>query len=215
MFRQNVAFTAFVLTLCACASMAPQKNAALAVETLEALPPQSYALQPDTARMGFQVRSFTPGGVKGEFEAFSGDVTIIDASAPEVSVRAVVDLDTIELGSEMYENIVKSEAWFDVAAHPQAIFEGVLTEWREGGIGSVDGQITIRGITQPAAFDISLSCDGVAACPQEAVGFGGEIEISRSSFGMKAFPGVVGDRVRLSISGELSAVAAERLAAAP
>lgn len=214
MIRSKIGLTFVLVALGACASVAPQRNA-LAVETLEALPAQSYALEPATAQMGFQVRSFTPGGVKGEFGSFSGDVTIIDAAAPQIGVRAVVDLETIELGSEMYERIVKSEGWFHVAEHPQAVFEGVLTEWREGGIGSVDGQMTIRGVTQPAAFDISLSCEDIAGCPQAAVGFGGELEISRSAFGMKAFPGAVGDKVRLSISGELSAIGAARLAAAP
>ncbi|NRA31690.1 MAG: YceI family protein, partial [Parvularculaceae bacterium] len=114
-----------------------------------------------------------------------------------------VDLESVTFGSDWYENVVKSPAWFDVENHPEAVFTGSLRGWDGEGSGTIKGEITLKGITKPAEFIIQLNCDVMDPCPVDAVGFSGEIEINRRDFDMTEFRGLVGNRVKLQFSGAL------------
>lgn len=193
---------AFAL-ITACTSVAPPASNALAVDVLRELPTQTYALRPGDASLGFSVKPFGFPRVRGTFDHFDGTVRVIDSATDGINVEAVVDLDTIKMGSDWYENVVKGPVWFDVENHPQATFSGALEQWDKDGEGSVVGEITIRGVTKPAEFFIRLNCEVREPCPIDAVGFTGEIEVDRTEFGMRSYRGFVGDRVRLQFSGAL------------
>ncbi len=190
--------------LTACASTAPPANS-LTVDALRTLPEQTYALTPQGAVIEFAARPIALPAVRGTFTEFDGEVEIVKASADRIDVRALVDLSSVEMGNSAYENMVKSESWFDVANHPTALFEGALEGWSGEGAGFVAGEITIKGITKPATFAITLNCEEIDQCPIGNVGFNGAIEISRSEFGMTEWRGVVRDRVSLNFSGALVA----------
>ncbi|MEM0928102.1 MAG: YceI family protein [Pseudomonadota bacterium] len=196
---------AFFLAVTACTTATVPDAQSLTVDSLKRLPPQTYVLVPDQAEVGFSVRPIAFPKITGTFESFDGAVMVLDANTPDIKVLTAVDVATVETGSEFYDNAIKSGAWFDVEAYPRAIFSGSLIDWTDTGTGVVDGTLTIRDITRPAQFAIQLSCDGVQRCPQDAVGFDGEIVVSRSAFGMSQYPGFVRDKVQLSVSGTLVA----------
>ena len=162
--------------------------------------------------MGFLARPIGLPAVKGEFQEFDGTVTIKNAAEDAIDVEAIVNLDSVEIGSSWYESVIRSEAWFNVEQYPEAIFRGSLTGWTDAGIGMVEGAMTIRGVTQPAEFQIILDCEDLSECPDDNVGFLGEIELSRAAYGMTAFRGVVRDQVKLTVAGELSASDVQRMA---
>lgn len=211
MIRNALPAAAF---LSACAGVAPPPASSLTVDALRSLPSQTYVLDPASARMGFQARPLGFPAVTGEFKDFDGTVTIVSAANEAIDVEAVVDLSSVTIGSEWYENVIKSKAWFDVENHPEAVFQGALKGWTNSGVGSVEGMLTIRGVTRPASFEIVLDCEDLRRCPRDNVGFIGEIELSRAAYGMTAFRGLVRDEVRLTVAGRLSAGDAERFAAA-
>ncbi|MEO1656101.1 MAG: YceI family protein [Pseudomonadota bacterium] len=198
-------FAASLLTIAACTTATVPEAQSLTVDALKRLPPQTYVLVPDQAEVGFMVRPVAFPAITGTFESFDGAVMVVDASAPDIKVLTAVDVATVETGSDFYDNAIKSGAWFDVEAYPRAIFSGSLIDWTDTGVGVVDGTLTIRDVTRPAQFAIQLSCDGVQRCPQDAVGFDGEIVVSRSAYGMSQYQGFVRDKVQLSVSGTLVA----------
>ena len=194
---------AALLTMAACTTATVPDAQSLTVDALRRLPPQTYILAPEQAEVGFSARPVAFPAIKGRFESFDGAVMVVDASTPNIKVETAVDLSTVETGSDFYDNTIKSGAWFDVEAYPQAIFSGSLVDWTDTGTGVIDGTLTIRDVTQPAQFAIQLTCEGVQRCPEDAIGFDGEITLSRSAFGMSQYPGFVRDKVELSVSGTL------------
>ena len=204
MFKRRYLAYALAAFLSACASTAPPANS-LTVDALRRLPQQSYALTPEQAEITFAARPVAFPAVRGTFSAFDGEVEIVRAATDRIDVRALVDLSSVEMGNRNYENLVKSEGWFDVERHPTALFEGALEGWSGEGEGSVAGQITIKGITKPAEFTIRLNCEQIEDCPTDVVGFTGEIEVSRSEFGMTEWRRLVRDTVSLNFSGSLVA----------
>lgn len=204
-FGRKEVFAAFALFTAACATNAPQPANSLTVDALRQLPSQTYALAPGDASIAFSAHPVAFPAVNGEFSKFDGAVEIVMASEDEVNVQATVDLASVEIGNQWSENLVKSEGWFNVQEHPKAIFSGALKGWSGTGLGTVEGQLTIRGVTKPATFSILLDCEDLRQCPKDQVGFMGEIEISRAEFGMTEMRALVRDKVQLTFTGSLVA----------
>ncbi|WOI52300.1 YceI family protein [Parvularcula sp. LCG005] len=173
---------------------------ALIVDQLRAA---QYSLGPEETDIAFAVKPVGMSSVAGAFDLFDGNVTISGQSPQEVMLVANVDMRSVTLPNPMLESMVKSAAWFDVDNHPTAQFTGRLENWDETGKGLVTGQMTIRNVSVPETFDIRFTCDGIANCPQEAVGFRGEIAVRRSDYGMNSMQRMVDDEVTLSIAGRL------------
>lgn len=200
--RRPAITAAAVLSACSTVS-APPPAQSLTVDALRALPDQTYAIQPGDAELDFSVKPIGFPAVRGSFEGFDGSVKVKRAAEDMIDVKAVVHLGTVSFNSDWYENVVKSPAWFDVENHPDAVFVGSLAGWDGDGTGSVQGELTMKGITKPASFSIQLNCEVDDPCPVDAVGFSGEIEVSRREFNMTAYRGLVGDKVTLRFSGAL------------
>ena len=191
------------LMVVSCAAM-PIRPSVLTTASLAQIPATTYAIAPANAEVGFAVKPFALPRIEGAFSQFDGHVTVSDAAAGQVSLTANVVLDTVDIPNEAYENLVKSPGWFDTAQYPTALFVGELNGWSADGTGVVRGSMTIRDVTRDEAFIITLTCDGIERCPGQAVGFRGDITISRAAYGMTRLPGVVGDDVQLSVSGTLT-----------
>jgi polyisoprenoid-binding protein YceI len=97
-----------------------------------------------------------------------------------------------------YAEWARSPEFFDAARHPWIRFNarGVPLQLFGDG-GTLDGALTLRGITRPATLELLPSdCDEPGlGCPVRAEG-----ELSRSAFGMTARRFVLSDKVRLAFT---------------
>lgn len=145
--------------------------------------------------------------VHGHFGKVSGDVDV-DRFRNFASVHARIDANAVEMNTKSYTEWVKSDEFFDVARYPEIRFTSEsfpLQRLRHGG--ELSGTLTIRGIDQPATFDLEPSeCDHPAYdCPIVVTG-----SIRRSAFGMRSRRGALSDKVDLHF--EVFAIpSAERL----
>jgi len=143
--------------------------------------------------------------VRGRFGKVQGTVDV-DRFRNFASVDARIDANAVEMGSKNYEEWVKSDEFFDVAEHPEIRFVSEsfpLQRLRKGG--QLSGTLTIRGVAQPATFDLAAAtCDHPAYdCPIIVTG-----SIRRSTFGMRSRRGALSDKVDLRF--EVFAVASEK-----
>src|SRR5262249_38635848 len=114
-------------------------------------------------------------------------------------VDAMIDANAVHMRSRRYENWVKSPEFFDATHYPQIHFISTAfpVERLTAG-GNIQGTLTIRGASKPAAFavhpaDCKAPLDG--ACAVDAAG-----TIRRSEFGMRSRRGALSDKVDLSLS---------------
>ena len=133
-------------------------------------------------------------GVHGRFGKVAGAVEV-DRFRNFATVDARIDANAVEMGTKTYEDWVKSPEFFDVAEHPDIHFVSEafpLQRLRKGG--PLSGTLTIRGVEQPATFELSPStCDKPAYdCPIVVAG-----SIRRSAFGMRSRRGALSDKVDL------------------
>lgn len=153
------------------------------------------------AEFGVRVMWLIP--VHGRFGGVRGTIKI-DRFRGSARVEALIDVADVHMRSRSDEAWVKSAEFFDAQHFPQIQFvsESFSLERLTRG-GEVAGVLTIRGISNPARFEVDASrCPGAVAadCPVEAEG-----TIRRSEFGMRSRRGALSDKVDLSFSIRVAA----------
>jgi polyisoprenoid-binding protein YceI len=148
-----------------------------APETLD-LTAGTWTIDQTHSEVSFTVRHLGLSKVRGRFNAFDGTVTIgTDRLAS--SVTANIDLSSIDTNNPQRDGHLRSSDFFDLATHPTMTFTSTaVTET------SLNGTLTINGITQPFVFDLEFHgvvADGYGVT---RAGFSATGQISRSDFGI-------------------------------
>jgi polyisoprenoid-binding protein YceI len=103
----------------------------------------TYAADPVHSSFGFAV---TYQGVS----VFRGTLSEVDAKLTEGKLEGAAKVESISIRQpEQFRAHVLSEEFFDAANHPEVRFVSKSLDLREDGTASVDGELTIKGITRP------------------------------------------------------------------
>ncbi|MCC6859367.1 MAG: YceI family protein [Bryobacterales bacterium] len=170
----------------------------------------------DTAHSAaqFAVRHMMVSTVRGHFGKLTGTVRYDPASPSSASVRAEVDVASIDTREPKRDAHLKSPDFFDVEKFPRMTFQSRSLEPLGQGRWKMRGDLTIRDVTRPVEFEI----EGPASPVKDARGAArsgatATAKISRKDFGitwnraLEAGGFVVGDEVTLTIDVELIGVA--------
>lgn len=154
------------------------------------------------SRVEFQVRLFGVVPVSGRFPSIDGAIAL-DRDGEQARVAADVDARAVRMKRASHAAWARSPEFFDAEAHPTIRFESepfALSRLRHGG--AIQGALTVRGTTRPAAFTIEnarcadafsdAATRRVRHCRVELAG-----SIDRSAFGMRTRGGTLANRVAL------------------
>jgi len=158
--------------------------------------------------VGFSVRHMMVSKVRGYFTKFEG--VIVTAADPAAStVEASIDMDSIDTRQEQRDAHIKSADFFDTGNHTVMTFRSTGIK-AKGDDWTVEGELTIKGITKPTTLSLELNGFGPDAYGGTRAGFTGKTDISRKEFGvdidmpMDGGGVVVGDKI--SVELEIEAV---------
>jgi len=120
---------------------------------------------------------------RGKFKKTSGTVTL-DRTAKSGKVDITIDIASIDFGHAKVDQNAQEKDWLDVAEHPTATYKGSLKFSGDTPSG-VDGELTLRGVTQPVALTIaSFKCIQHPMRKKEVCGADAEGDFDRAAFGM-------------------------------
>jgi polyisoprenoid-binding protein YceI len=168
----------------------------------------TWAIDPVHSEVSFVVRHMMVSKVRGRFDAFEG--TIVTAENPlESSVTASVDLSSVNTGQEQRDAHIRSADFFEVEKHPMMTFASTGVR-PEGDHFLLDGDLSIKGVTQPVTFKLEVNGFGPDAYGGTRAGFSATTEINRKDFGVNfdgPIPGVPGgvavsDKVTVTLEAE-------------
>lgn len=113
--------------------------------------------------LGFTVRQMG-SAVQGGFSDWTAAITF-DPDTGNGEVRVTINMDSVTVGTVTDQ--AKGAEFFDVPAHPTAVFEGTI---RPDGAGFVaEGPLTLRGQTMPVTLPFTLEfTDGIASMQGQA-----------------------------------------------
>ena len=96
----------------------------------------------------------------GEFTAFTSTIAFDRDNLSASSVRVVIDLGSIATPLPLIAQILVQEPWFDIANHPQGIFEAGEFRQVTDMHYEANGMLTLRGVTLPVSFSFEFASYG-------------------------------------------------------
>ncbi len=165
----------------------------------------TWTIDPVHSGVGFSIRHLF-SKVPGSFDKFSGTIEYDPANPTAATVRVEIDPTSINTKNQQRDEHLRSEDFFDVAKFPAMSFQSTKVTKGEGNALSVEGTLTMHGVTKPATLAVTFLGAGPAMGGQRA-GFEATTKLDRKEFGIvwnKAFDNgtVLGDDVSISIDIE-------------
>jgi polyisoprenoid-binding protein YceI len=143
--------------------------------------------------------------VRGTFETFNGAITVAPDGTP--SVRAEIDVTSLNTGNEQRDNHVKSADFFDAQRYPVATFTSTSVR-PNGEAYLLDGYLTLKGVTKPVSLALEFNGVSPGQGYGEVSGYEASIVLNRKDFGididlpMETGGAVVGDKVTITLAIE-------------
>lgn len=160
---------------------------------------QTWPIDPAQSQVRFSVREFLFAHVRGTFPELSGTLRRIGTrtDAAVVEVDATLDVAGLQMDDAHDRAHALGPGFFDAARFPAIRFKSdpfPLDETVTGG--TLDGSLTLHGERRPVKLTVQPS-----DCPRQPFECAIRVRgtISRSAFGMRAWRGVLSDKVELDL----------------
>jgi len=145
-----------------------------------------WNIDPDHSVAAFKVRHMTVAHVRGQFNKLSGSALFDPADRSSFSLEVSIDASGIYTGIKKRDGHLASPDFFDMATHPAITFKSTgFTAAGDGG--SLTGDLTIHGVTQPVTLEVAFS--GPVVSPEDlgsdtTLGITATSTVNREDFGM-------------------------------
>lgn len=95
---------------------------------------------------------------EGAFKNWQAEITFDSDNPADATVTVTIDLTSAKTGTKLYDGTLPSDDWFDTDNTPEAKYVLKTVSKTENGY-QAQGDLTLRGITQPVSFDFTLVGD--------------------------------------------------------
>jgi polyisoprenoid-binding protein YceI len=158
--------------------------------------------------VSFKVRHMAVGKAKGTFVLKSATLVVGENGIVDASVTAEIDAASVNTKEEQRDGHVRSADFLDVENHPVLTFVSTGIKSQDGDDFVLNGDLTIRGTTQPVELAVEFLGETVDAYGGTRAGFSAKTSISRKSYGVSfeaafgAGNAVVADKVEIDLELE-------------
>jgi len=164
--------------------------------------PQTFEIDGSHTFPRFSYSHFGYSTQVSRFDRTSGTV-VFDADAKTGSVDISIDMKSVNTGFADFNGHLQGEDFLDTAKFPKATFKSTKVNFQDGKPASIEGQLTIKGITKA----VTLTVTSFQAMPhpmlkKDAIGANAFTMIKRSEFNAGKYVPYVGDDVRIDIALE-------------
>jgi polyisoprenoid-binding protein YceI len=187
--------------------MKMQKSVIAAILVSVALPlsafaADSYTIDPLHTFPRFRINHLGFSTMQGRFDKTSGKVTL-DRAAKTGSVELAIETASVSTGFVKRDDHLKSPDFFNAAEFPTITYKSTAIHFKGDTPSSVDGNLTISGVTKPVTFTIdAFNCGANPMNKKEECGADASADIKRSDFGVKYGVPNIGDDVKLILEIE-------------
>lgn len=184
----------------------PSLIATLLTGTSVMAAPAQYELDPAHTTVMFTVDHVGYAATIGVFGEVAGTFTY-DMETQELSdVLVTIGAESVNTFHDARDSHVKSKDFLDVSAHPQITFTAASGTPANETSGTVTGDLTVLGQTQPVTLDVTLNKAAEYPFGHQRMTLGLSLTgtVQRSDFGMTygVDNGLVGDQVGIRIETE-------------
>ncbi len=144
----------------------------------------TWSIDPAHSDVAFSAKHMMVTTVRGTFSAVEGTITLDEENPANSAGKFTIGVASLNTGVEQRDGHLRSADFLDAANHPTATFNVTKVEPKGGSDYRVEGDLTIRGATRPASFDVEMlgfysGMDGARRAGFHATG-----RINREDFGL-------------------------------
>lgn len=185
----------------AAAAPAPGTAAPTATSTDAPEPPAPWAVAKSSS-LAFST-SWSGQPVQGRFDRWTADIVFSPTALDKSHIKVEIDLASVATGDTQRDATLPTDDWFNVAAHPKAVF--AASKFRKTGDDRfvADGTLDLRGVKKPVSLPFTLKIDGKTAHAK------GSVSIDRTAFGVGQGEWAATDSVPAAVKIDVD-VAADR-----
>lgn len=165
---------------------------------------QVHPLNPDVARIGFEVQHGGLLSSSGGFGAFDGTITIDPSQPHQAQIYVEIDTTSAWMDDRQVDQILQGGDFFDSKTFPIMSFDGKVVEKLGPNMVKLEGDLTLKGVTKTVHFEATLEKFLPGAGQDKTALFRARGAINRRDFGVNAGAFLVDDVVEISIEAELS-----------
>jgi polyisoprenoid-binding protein YceI len=140
------------------------------------IPTGTWTIDPVHSSVGFAVTYSGIGTFRGTFEEL--DAKLVDGRLEGIAKVASVKVDDPQLAGHL-----QSPDFFDAEQHPELRFSSHTIE-RDGDRVSIQGLLTLRGVTHPVEVTGTVTGPLENAYGQQRLGFDVEATVNRHDYGI-------------------------------
>ena len=202
-FKQNVLrLTAIILLaglLNACASLLKPD---LETELVE-LKAGQYTIDKNHATILFKIDHMGFSKFIGRFNDFDATLDFDADNIANSRLEAVVNMASVDVNNENFEETLRGNERFNTATHPQAFFKTTLVKNISGGSADFEGDLTFLGVTRPIIISVHFNGGATNLLTYKyTIGFSAISRFKRSDFGLDRYIPTVGDEIELEVHAE-------------
>ena len=166
--------------------------------------PASYRLDPVHTRVLFSISHAGYSRALGTVSGSTGSLMFDPDDWSSAKVSVSVPMTRLDLGDEDWNRAAGGRGLLDIKDHPVATFVSTRIEPRDATHAAVCGTLTLRGVGQDLCLQVTFNQLKRLSLPpfHRIAGFSATATISRKSFGIDAWPTLIGDEVELRIEAE-------------
>lgn len=201
---QNRLLTLLAFSLIAAAA-APGALPALAQTSLN-VPAAPYTIDPKHTQILFSIRHMGLSTFFGRFGHVTGSLNFDPAAPDKSTLSAQIDMTNIQTHVDALDKELASSL-FHADKFPTAMFVATRSVKTGANTGTVEGNLTIAGVTKPVTLNVTFNGGRNSPFPLQPyrIGFDATTMVKRSDFGLThaMWSGMVSDEVALWIECEL------------
>jgi polyisoprenoid-binding protein YceI len=166
--------------------------------------PDTYRLDPVHTRVLFAVEHAGFSQALGTVSGSEGTLTFDPDDWTSATLSVSVPLHRLELGDDTWNTAALARNLLDAEHHPEARFVSTRIEPIDASHARVIGELTLRGVSREVELEVTLNALKRHPMPpfRRTAGFSATATLSRSAFGVAAWPSMIGDQVQLRIEAE-------------
>ena len=220
--------SAFILAACSetvsapAAEAAPASEPAAAAADVEYGTAGTYTLDKNHTSVTWRVSHFGLSQYTGRFTDIDATLEFHPEDPAATRLTATINPASVETDypgdykaghpnsdfETWNEDLARNANWFNADQFPQITFTTTSVNAATANTGTVTGDLTFLGVTQPVTLDVTYN--GVANFPWapgvDKIGFSARTTLKRSDFGQTALAPNIGDEVEVIIETEFDLV---------
>jgi polyisoprenoid-binding protein YceI len=164
--------------------------------------PETYVTDANHTFANFTYSHFGYSNQTSRFDKVSGTITL-DSAAKSGNVDITIDTKSINTGSTLFNQHIQGDDFLATEKFPTATFKGNKVSFKGDKLASVQGELTLKGITKPVTLQVTnFFCMQHPMSGKQACGANATVQVKRTDFNMGKYAPHVGDEVTIAVAVE-------------